>query len=367
MSRKKPPADEPQTSNVVAFPRSEGICAGDVTSGAICAGDVTKQTGKKPSKINNLPEVVSPFPVKGQGDMSPTRANALLSRSEFLKLLDTLSDMALRKRFPLEATTHRDMLRRRFKEYMGCAIAPEFEKFRSFLRHVGQRPSADWTLDRKDPYRMEYGPGLVRWADKREQANNRRCTIQLRNVDGETRPLTDWARLTDQNPNTMRVRLNRGWNHAEVIAGRRGIDIPEAVEPLPPPVRMADVWPEGTKSPAEWEAYFLEFRRRFPGSNASRPAFMVWLLSNASRHAHDRLRKRFPAFEEGYDDEPRGYAVDPDRQMVLKIEPRLRAAWQAMGDDADQHAEAAALIRRWPTVQTPQQAAALIIREDDDE
>src|SRR5688572_26713047 len=59
--------------------------------------------------------------------------------------LVTLSAMALRKKYPYEASVHKN----RQSQCKG-KFAPEFKNFRSFLAHVGICPQPSWTLDRID-------------------------------------------------------------------------------------------------------------------------------------------------------------------------------------------------------------------------
>jgi len=130
---------------------------------------------------------------------------------------DALSATALKEKYPRTYNSWRNMKDRRKK---GAIVAPEFEDFRSFLCRVGPRPSKDHTLDRVNNDNPTYGPGLVRWADKRRQANNRSTTIFLTYQD-QRRPLTEWADITDQNPGTLRHRRSKGWSDAEVITGKK--------------------------------------------------------------------------------------------------------------------------------------------------
>lgn len=63
-----------------------------------------------------------------------------------------------------------------FKNYgkRGITVCAEWRHdFSAFLAHIGQRPSADYSLDRIDNERG-YEPGNVRWATYDVQMRNRR-------------------------------------------------------------------------------------------------------------------------------------------------------------------------------------------------
>lgn len=54
----------------------------------------------------------------------------------------------------------------------GVTVAPEWRSFQQFLADMGERPEGT-SLDRID-VNSGYGPGLCRWATRKEQAQNRR-------------------------------------------------------------------------------------------------------------------------------------------------------------------------------------------------
>lgn len=129
----------------------------------------------------------------------------------------TLTRTQLGKRYALTYSSWRNMKQRGKDE--GATISPEFEDFVDFLIAVGPRPEEGYSIDRIDSSNPEYGPGLVRWLDKRGQANNRVTTIML-TVDGATKPLSLWAEETGQKADTLRSRLAKGWSPEEVVHGK---------------------------------------------------------------------------------------------------------------------------------------------------
>lgn len=87
--------------------------------------------------------------------------------------------------------------------------------FPAFLRDVGERPTPQHTLDRKDN-NGNYEPGNVTWATKREQANNQRKNVML-TVNGKTQSLAEWARETGLAPSTLHYRKMKGMNDNDVV------------------------------------------------------------------------------------------------------------------------------------------------------
>lgn len=97
---------------------------------------------------------------------------------------------------------------------IGVSVCPRWQKFDAFLTDMGIAPEGA-TLDRIDNTKG-YEPGNCRWATPLEQAANRRSTLFLTH-NGETLPLTEWARRLDLPGALLRKRKARGWDDARVI------------------------------------------------------------------------------------------------------------------------------------------------------
>lgn len=81
--------------------------------------------------------------------------------------------------------------------------------FEAFLDDMGPRPTG-LTIDRINN-NGHYEPTNCRWTTYREQRLNSR-SVRLLTFNGETRCLTDWARITGIGECTIFYRLQRGWS-----------------------------------------------------------------------------------------------------------------------------------------------------------
>jgi hypothetical protein len=93
--------------------------------------------------------------------------------------------------------------------------------FECFLADIGERPSLAYTLDRWPNTNGNYEPGNVRWATRREQANNR-STNKLFEYKGELLTYREIGRRTGLSDELLRHRLLRaGWSVEEAINPKR--------------------------------------------------------------------------------------------------------------------------------------------------
>jgi hypothetical protein len=100
----------------------------------------------------------------------------------------------------------------------GITVCAAWTSFAQFLADMGERPSADHSIDRIDN-NGPYSPENCRWATRSQQARNKRNTWMI-TCNGETRPAVEWAEMAGIGTGTIRVRLKRGWSLEKAISTR---------------------------------------------------------------------------------------------------------------------------------------------------
>jgi hypothetical protein len=89
----------------------------------------------------------------------------------------------------------------------GITVCDRWKRFEDFQADMGPRPSPAHTLDRIDSD-GHYEPDNCRWATHQQQAWNRRSTRMIE-YDGETLPLSEWARRTGLTFTCLSGRIKR--------------------------------------------------------------------------------------------------------------------------------------------------------------
>lgn len=92
----------------------------------------------------------------------------------------------------------------------GITVDPRWASFAAFLEDMGPRPSPLYTIERVDND-GPYAPENCRWADRTEQANNRRSSRIVSHA-GESLTLAEWSRRTGIKWHTLWQRLANGWS-----------------------------------------------------------------------------------------------------------------------------------------------------------
>jgi hypothetical protein len=89
----------------------------------------------------------------------------------------------------------------------GITICPEWKtSFTAFLADMGLKPTPAHTIERIDN-NLGYTPENCTWADRFQQAENRRNTRWLTH-NGITKSLSQWAQERNIRRETLRVRLD---------------------------------------------------------------------------------------------------------------------------------------------------------------
>lgn len=78
--------------------------------------------------------------------------------------------------------------------------------FENFLRDMGERPSPNHTLERKNN-NLGYEPENCCWATRTQQQRNRRNTVSVTYL-GENRPLAEWAEIVGIKYSILWKRIN---------------------------------------------------------------------------------------------------------------------------------------------------------------
>lgn len=92
--------------------------------------------------------------------------------------------------------------------YQGIvSVCDRWHDYRLFLEDIGERPSAQHSLDRINNEKG-YEPGNVRWATMTEQQQNRRNNNWIE-VRGQRKVLAEWARHCGVTPAAIRFYIKR--------------------------------------------------------------------------------------------------------------------------------------------------------------
>lgn len=105
-----------------------------------------------------------------------------------------------------------------FKKYggRGITVCERWHFYPNFLADMGACPGPLMTVDRIDNARG-YEPGNCRWATKAEQSRNRPNHCVALTHGGQTLIATEWARKLGMSPNTIFARIRLGWTAERIL------------------------------------------------------------------------------------------------------------------------------------------------------
>jgi hypothetical protein len=97
----------------------------------------------------------------------------------------------------------------------GVTLCKRWQKFENFLADMGERPSPDHTIERREN-KKGYTPDNCCWIPKGEQARNKTTNHRI-TVNGTTKLLTEWAKALDCPHTTLLTRLRNGWSEEATV------------------------------------------------------------------------------------------------------------------------------------------------------
>lgn len=100
----------------------------------------------------------------------------------------------------------------------GITICKRWDKFENFYSDMGNRPSGNYSLDRRDNNKG-YSPSNCYWATKLEQGNNRR-TNKIVTHAGKSQTVAQWARELGIRPLCIHRRLAANWPMEIVLSAK---------------------------------------------------------------------------------------------------------------------------------------------------
>lgn len=113
---------------------------------------------------------------------------------------------------------------KRFRNYGGRGITVcnewknDFDAFRKWAESAGYNPKAErgvCTLDRIDNNKS-YSPENCRWVNNQIQANNKSNNKNI-TYKGETKTISEWARIIGIKNDTLQSRLSKNWSVEKAI------------------------------------------------------------------------------------------------------------------------------------------------------
>lgn len=101
----------------------------------------------------------------------------------------------------------------RYKNYgaRGIKVCDRWQRsFIDFMADMGPRPSDQHSIDRRKNG-GDYEPSNCRWATRNEQAQNTRKSKAPIEFMGQAKHIAEWARELGIRPDTLALRIARGW------------------------------------------------------------------------------------------------------------------------------------------------------------
>jgi hypothetical protein len=109
-------------------------------------------------------------------------------------------------RCKLDSKTHSERYADR-----GITVCERWKSFKNFLQDMGERPSKEYTIERKDND-LGYFPENCKWATASEQGNNKRNNVII-TMNDVSMTLAQWSLKTGIGRDLIQLRIDKlGWS-----------------------------------------------------------------------------------------------------------------------------------------------------------
>lgn len=106
----------------------------------------------------------------------------------------------------------------------GITVCQRWRKFENFFKDMGKKPSAHYTLERKNND-GNYEPSNCKWATMKEQ-NRNSSHNHILEFGGKKQCMTAWAEEKGINSHTLFGRLKRGWSVRRALTEKVHSSVP---------------------------------------------------------------------------------------------------------------------------------------------
>lgn len=107
---------------------------------------------------------------------------------------------------------------KRYEDYggRGIKVCKRWDEFSKFLEDMGDRPSANHSIDRIDN-NGNYTPKNCRWSLPKAQSRNRRNNVKL-SAFGVTRIIAEWSEILGIAAHVICSRISHGWEPERALS-----------------------------------------------------------------------------------------------------------------------------------------------------